>query len=499
MKMQKEDPKGAHVGRRGFLKAMTMAGVAATFPETILAKSKSIGKPENKGNKGKRGNKRKLLLLSGYPQAYESLIQSIKAIREFEFSIVTIKPDYEKPQEIKRTIQAEAPDILFFGMPGTLNPGTVPYGLGYIDVPVILLPSFSDLIMLDADTAAAFRSSGTNAVLARSKEHVIELIKILVAPSILQGKRAVIYSKPFDSSSVPAHNLDAETVFQRTGVRLEFRPLAQLKPLLETVDPASVRKEMERWKSGAVSIKETSDEELFESCKMYVLLRSIVDEEMLSGISMDCLSFSFSKEPLLPVPCLAFTRLRDEGFAFPCEGDICGMLTTMVLQEISQKPSFFCNVSSVDHEKSRTVLRHCVAPLQLLGRDADPLPYRLRDYHGTGRGATPEVSFPVGTEVTFGGFTKNLDKFVMWPGRIREGVYDMDRLSYNQYMPEFKNMRRYCSNRAEVEIKEVDDFYQNIVGVHHVMVAGIYTKELREEMMRLNVDVIGPLDSAAPA
>ena len=75
----------------------------------------------------------------------------------------------------------------------------------------------------------------------------------------------------------------------------------------------------------------------------------------------------------------------------------------------------------------------------------------------------------------------------------------MDRLSYNQNMPEFKNMRRYCSNRAELEIKEVDDFYQNIVGVHHVMVAGIYTKELREEMMRLNVDVIGPVDSAAPA
>ena len=266
MQKEKEDLKGAYVGRRGFLKAMTMAGMAATFPETILAKSKSVVKPENRGNKGMRGNKRKLLLLSGYPQAYESLIQSIKAIREFKFSIATIKPDYRKPQEIKRTIQVEAPDILFFGMPGTLNPGTVPYALGYIDVPVILLPSFSDLIMLDADTAAAFRSSGTNAVLASSEEHAIELIKILVAPSILQGKRAVIYSKPFDSSTVPARNLDAETVFQRTGVRLEFRSLAQLKTLLETVDPASVRKEMERWKSGAVSIKETSDEELFESC-----------------------------------------------------------------------------------------------------------------------------------------------------------------------------------------------------------------------------------------
>jgi hypothetical protein len=36
------------------------------------------------------------------------------------------------------------------------------------------------------------------------------------------------------------------------------------------------------------------------------------------------------------------------------------------------------------------------------------------------------------------------------------------------------------------------------VGIHHVLVAGSYTKELREEMIRLNVDVIGPMDSAAP-
>jgi hypothetical protein len=78
------------------------------------------------------------------------------------------------------------------------------------------------------------------------------------------------------------------------------------------------------------------------------------------------------------------------------------------------------------------------------------------------------------------------------------GINDTDRLSFNKLLPEFKNMRRYCSNRAELKIKEVDVFLQKIVGIHHVLVAGIYTKELREEMIRLNVDVIGPIDSAAP-
>jgi L-fucose isomerase-like protein len=484
---------GVHVGRRDFLKTTTMAGMAAALPEALLQNSESAVKQEN------RGNKRKLLLLNGYPKAYEHLIQSVKSIKEFEFTVVPIQADYQKPQEIIKIIQTEAPDILFFGMPGTLNPGNIPVDLGYIDVPVILLPSNLDLIMLEADVAAAFRANGTNAVLANSEAHAIELIKILAAPKLLQGKRAVIYGRPFDSSTVPARNLNAETVYKRTGVSLEFRPLEQLKPLLESVDLASAGKEMERWKKEAVSIVEPTDKELLESCKIYVLLRSIIEKEGLSGISIDCLNFSFNPKPILPVPCLAFARLRDEGFAVPCEADVCGMLSSMVLQEISRKPSYFCNVSSVDINKSSTVLRHCVAPLRLLGRNAAALPYNLRDYHGMGRGVTPEVSFPPGLEVTFGGFSKDLKEFVMWPGRIQEGIDDTDRLSFNRLLPEFKNMRRYCANRAELKIKEVDVFLQKIVGIHHVLVAGIYTKELREEMIRLNVDVIGPIDSAAPA
>jgi hypothetical protein len=493
MKKMKGNCGCVHFGRRDFIKTTAMAGVAASFPEVLAQNSPIAVKPAN------TGNKRKLLLLSNYPNFYEHLIQSAKSLKEFEFAVVSAKPDYQNPQEIIKTIQTEAPDILFFGLPGTsLNSGNIPVALDYIDVPIILLPPMPDLIMLEADVAAAFRIKGTNALLANSEAHAIELIKILAAPRLLEGKRAVIYGRPFDSSSVPAHNLTAEAVYKRTGVLLEFRPIEQLKSQLETVDPAGARKEMERWKKEATSIVEITDEALLECCKMYVLLRSIIDKEALSGVSIDCLSFTFGPKPILPFPCLAFTRLRDEGFAVPCEADVCGMLTSMVLQEISQKPSYFCNISSVDVEKSGTVLRHCVAPLQLLGRNVAALPYRLRDYHGIG-GVTPEVAFPVGLEVTLGGFTKDLKNFVVWPGKIQAGIHDTDRPSFESPGAQNRKMRRYCTNRAELKINEANVFLQKIVGIHHVMVAGSYMKALREEMIRLNVNVIGPVDSAAPA
>jgi hypothetical protein len=482
-----------HVGRRDFIRTTALAGMATALPEAMAQTAAGVRR------RTYAGNKRKLLLLSDAPESYERLIQAVKAVREFEFSVVTARADYQKPQEVTRIIRAEDPDILFFGLPRTmLNAGNLPVALDPIDVPMILLPPVPELIMMESNAAAGFRIKGANALLANSEAHAVELMKILAAPRLLEGKRAVIYGRPFDSSSVPARDMTAEMVYNRTGIRLEHRPVEQLADLLGGVSAADARGEMERWKREAAAVVEPTDDVLLEASRMYVLLRSIVEKEGLAGISIDCLSFSFDAKRKVPVPCLAFTRLRDEGYAFPCEADVIGMLSTIVLQEISRKPSYFCNVSSVDLEKSTTVLRHCVAPLRLLGRDAAALPYRLRDYHGMG-GVTPQVSFPAGLEVTLGGFSKDLKQFVAWPGRTQEGVDDTNHPSFENPPPGMEKMRRYCSNRAELKIRDADVFLQKIMGIHHVMVAGVYTKALREEMMRMNVDFVGPIDSSAPA
>lgn len=482
-----------HVGRRDFIRTTALAGMASALPEAMAQSSTIVRR------RAYAGNKRRLLLLSDAPQSYERLIRAVKAVREFEFSVVTARTDYQKPQEVTRTIRAEDPDILFFGLPRTmLNAGNLPVALDPIEVPMILLPPVPELIMMESNAAAGFRVKGANALLANSEAHAVELMKILAVPRLLEGKRAVIYGRPFDSSSVPARDMTAEMVYNRTGVRLEHRPVEQLADLLGGVSAAEARGEMERWKREAAAVVEPTDEALLEASRMYVLLRSIVEKEGLAGLSIDCLSFSFDTRRKVPVPCLAFTRLRDEGYAFPCEADVIGMLSTIVLQEISRKPSYFCNVSSVDLERSSTVLRHCVAPLRLLGRDAAALPYRLRDYHGMG-GVTPQVSFPAGLEVTLGGFSKDLKQFVAWPGRTQEGVDDTNHPSFENPPAGMEKMRRYCSNRAELKIRDADVFLQKIMGIHHVMVAGVYTKALREEMMRMNVDFIGPIDSSAPS
>jgi hypothetical protein len=488
------DQEGVRVSRRGFIKTTALASMAATLPVTSFASQSTIS-----GSKpSPAGKKRNLLFLSDVPENYERLIESIESIKDYEVLVTPMKVDFQKPKDILKSIQDKNADILFIRLPTVgFSSRHIAEGMGTLDIPVIVLPLNLDLIMWETDLAASFRIKGTNALLANSEEHAIELIKIVAAPRPLEGQRALIFGKAFRSSSVPAPNLNEDYVYKRTGVRIEHRPIEELRQLIKDVDEAAARKEMERWKREAVEIVEPTDQAILDSSRLYILLRSIVEEEGLSAISIDCLSYTFSFDRILPTPCLAFTRLRDEGVCATCEADVCMMLSSMLLREISQRPSYVCNVSSVNTQTSTTVLRHCVAPTKIFGADAPPQSYKLRDYHGMG-GVVPEMEYPIGLDVTMGGFSKDLKDFVLWPGKIQQGIDDRATPSFENAPPEMQKMRRYCSVRAEVKIKNVHRFLQNIAGIHHIMVAGSYPKGIYDAMVRMNGNVIAPPDLIVP-
>jgi len=488
-----------HFQRRDFIKVSALAGMAAAIPQVGRAAPGSTG-----GSKpSPAGKRRTVTVISDAPENYEKLMASIRSMDEYEFQTSFVKADFRKPEDVAKVLKETETDVFVVGLPGIgVTSGRFAAYVDSLQTPVILIPPILQLIMLEADVVARLQGKGVNALLANSESKVLDLIRTVSRPRILEGKKALIFGKPFDSSSVPAPELDVDYIYRQTGVRLAYRPISDLLPLLETVDEDKAREEMQRWKRDAAKIVEPKDEAILKASRMYVLLRSIIEEENLSAISIDCLSFSFDANPILPLPCLAYTRLRDEGVAAPCEADVCMLLSSLFLQEISRKPSFFHNVSEVNIDKSYAVLRHCVAPTKLLGADEKPLPFNLRDYHGFGRDIVPEVEFPVGREITMGGFSKDLKSFLLWPGRIQPGIMDTDTPSFAN-VPEdapatMKNMRRFCSNRAEVKIRDAERFLNSIAGIHQVMVAGSYTKTIYDSAQRMNVKVIAPPDLTPP-
>lgn len=505
------------VGRRDFIKTTTMAVMGSALASTGLnaKETEVLLKPETNGKV--ESNVKKILCLSEFPEMDTKLIESLKADDEIGLNINLIKVDYRDPPKLMEIIKGENAGIILMCLPFmTFSFGRLAQYMGDLDIPILLYSPNTDLIMINTNFAAELREKGANVKYTNSEKELIDMLKKASTPGILDGKKALIFGRPFNSTSIPAHNLTEEYVYNRTGVSIQHRPIDDLIKLLEEIDKADAKNEMERWKKEAKAVDKVSKKVLLDECRMYILLRSLIEKEGLSAISIDCLKFTLLDQgPELPLPCLAVARLRDEGFTASCEGDVCGLLSSMVFEKISGKPSYFANVASVDRQKSCTVLRHCVAPLKLLGTDQPQLPYKLHDYHGLGKGVVPRVDFPVDMEVTMGAFTKDLKSFVLWPGKTCASVDDLNKpFEPPEFFKDMKNMPKpkpedmnlpfkpnqpmesYCANRVDVKIRDVDRFFQNITGIHNVMIAGNYMKEISEAMSVKNINIIGPIDSS---
>jgi hypothetical protein len=481
-----------YVGRRNFIKTTTMAGVAATIPGTALLGQDAAKPSPSKANR----KQKKVLCLSSSPSAHERLVQSIRSIPGADLLVTLTSVDYQRPQEVLQSINGRDADFLILCPSGfNFGFGSLYESMGDLNIPIIILASSPEFIMVDANLAASLRGNGATVKFAISEAQALELLKNMASPRILEGKRALLFSKPFDSISVPSHNLSADLVYQRTGVKVQFRSLEELEDLFKGVDEARAKSEMERWKKEAAEVVRVQDKAILDVCRLYILLRSLIEKDGLSAVSIDCLSFTLgmAMDSILPIPCLAFARLRDEGITASCEADVCGMLSSMLLEEISRKPSFMANVVAVHLPKSYYVFSHCVSPLKLDGLNAAPMRYRLHDYHNMGRGVVPEVEFPTGKEVIAGAFSKNLKSFTLWPGRIQSQVKDTEKTSASGGFG-----MNTCANTIDVKIKDADGFLQNIASIHHVMVTGNYMKAVEQALAGMNVALVSPSDHSAP-
>jgi hypothetical protein len=486
----KETPKD-HVGRRDFIIATAMAGAAATIPGTALPAQNAEKPSVSKAGR----TQKKVLCLSDSPPNFERLVQSIKSIPGTNLLVTQARVDFQNPPQVLQAAKDRDADFLLLCLSGyTFNFGELYDSMGNLNIPIIILASSPEMIMVDANFAASLRGNGASVSFAISEKQALELLKSMASPRILEGKKALVFSKPFDSFTVPAHNLTADLIYERTGVKVQFRSLEELEELLKGVDDARARSEMERWKKEAAEIVRVPDQAILDACKLYTYLRSLIDKEGLSAVSMDCLRFTMGMgmSSTLPIPCLAFARLRDEGITAACEADICGMLSSMLLEQISRKPSFMANVVAVDLKKSYYVFSHCVSPLKLDGLEAKPMRYRLHDYHNMGKGVVPEVEFPIGKEVVSGGFSKDLKSFTLWPGRIQSQVNDTEKTSAGGFG------LNTCANTIDIKIKDAGRFLQNIIGIHHVMVTGNYMKAVEEALDGMNVTLAGPSDYTMP-
>jgi L-fucose isomerase-like protein len=109
-------------------------------------------------------------------------------------------------------------------------------------------------------------------------------------------------------------------------------------------------------------------------------LQQIAAQKEINGYAIRCWPEFFTE--LGCAACGAMALMTDEMIPCSCEADVNGTITQMILQSISDKPSFGTDMVSLDEERDALVIWHCgLAPLSM----ADPMKPRGVTVHSNRR------------------------------------------------------------------------------------------------------------------
>jgi len=251
-----------------------------------------------------------------------------------------------------------------------------------------------------------------------------------------------------------------EAIKEKLGIKLEYVKSKDVIERWKNVRTENVKPLVKTWMENAEKIVEPEEKDLTIVAKLYMVIKDLLKEKNAQAVTM-----AYGESPL-PVPCFAYTNLRDEGIPSACEADIISLLSMVILHYIANKPCFMGN-TFVDTTDETLIISHCVCPRKMEGYCSKPAPYTLRRYHKekfTGS-LTAFVKMDVGKEVTICRLSGDLKSMLLTRGII-VGCIDMDS-------------NDYCRVKVKVRIKNSKEFVHKTSGNHHVMVYGDYRNQLK--------------------
>jgi L-fucose isomerase-like protein len=258
-----------------------------------------------------------------------------------------------------------------------------------------------------------------------------------------------------------------EAIKEKLGIELEYVKSEDAIRKWENMEENRVKPIVEKWTREAEKIVEPEEKDLNSVAKLYLVMKDLLKEKNAHAITM-----AYGEGPL-PVPCFAYTNLRDERVPSACEADIISLLSMIILNYIAEKPCFMGN-TFIDTTDETLILSHCVCPRKMEGYNANPASYTLRRYHREKflGSLTAFVKMKSGQKVTICRLGGDLKSMLISNGVIVDSV-EMDDDTY-------------CRVKAKVKIKNPREFIHKTSGNHHVMVYGDY----REQLRRLN-EILG--------
>jgi hypothetical protein len=150
------------------------------------------------------------------------------------------------------------------------------------------------------------------------------------------------------------------------------------------------------YRKGATRMVGATKDDLINGTKSYVVARNLLEREEADGITMDCLGALGQTK--VSLPCIAWSRMLDQGIPAACEADLGAAVTHALVQFLFDRPGFQQDPVA---ETARQCLigAHCSCPTRLNGFHKPAEPFHIAHHHGN-RDAVPITKWCKGQRVT---------------------------------------------------------------------------------------------------
>jgi hypothetical protein len=188
-----------------------------------------------------------------------------------------------------------------------------------------------------------------------------------------------------------------DAAMEGLGIGLQYLPAATFLDLYnQTPTDGEIRTIAEAYLRGARRVAGATRDDILNGVKSYVVARRLLAQEQADAITMDCLgALGKSKVSL---PCIAWSRMNDDGIPAACEADLGAVASHIVVQYLCGRPGF--QQDPVAETAQEAIIgAHCSCATRLNGPEAPAEPYDIIHHHGN-RDAVPRTLWREGQEVT---------------------------------------------------------------------------------------------------
>jgi hypothetical protein len=263
------------------------------------------------------------------------------------------------------------------------------------------------------NTAPLARRPGCFIAATDNFEQVVYGLKMLHARAKLRATRCVVLRGTERREATIPH----------LGIQLRYVPAQEfLDEYQNTPVDEGVRRMAADLIQGAQRRLGASEQDVINGIKSYRVASRILQREEADAISMDCLgALGKSKVSL---PCIAWSKMNDDGIPAACEADVGAIATHCVVQYLFDRPGF--QQDPVPETFQNAIIgAHCSCPTRLNGFDQPPEPYDIQHHHGV-RDATARTLWKVGQRITCADFLPGSDeqpsKMLISAGEVLENI-----------------------------------------------------------------------------